>query len=243
VVQRDACAHTGAVAMNTAPAQTTLDLELAGETVRIDADRALFWPARGTLLVADVHFGKAQVLREGGIPLPRGSTGADLARIDALLARHGARRLLVLGDLVHGRTADHAPWIEHVARWRAARPGLECAVVRGNHDRHFDPARLGFDPFEGSLHEGPFVFAHEPAADPRGYVLAGHLHPGIVLRERHAPRARLPTFWFGHAVGVLPAFGRLTGLMPVEPALGDRVFALAPGMVVPLVPGRRRGGR
>ena len=224
--------------MNNAPGDAVLAVELAGEQVRLDAGRALYWPARHTLLVADVHFGKAQVLREGGIPLPRGSTHGDLARLDALLDRHAPERLLVLGDLVHGRTAPDAGWVDRVAAWRAARPGLECVVVRGNHDRHFDPARLGFDIVDGALHEGPFVFAHEPEPDPRGYVLAGHLHPGVVLRERHAPRARLPAFWFAATAGVLPAFGRLTGLMPAQAAPGDRLFAVGPGMVLPVTPTR-----
>lgn len=226
--------------MNAAVADRMLPVELAGDVVHLDADRALYWPARATLLVADVHFGKAQVLREGGIPLPRGSTGGDLARLDALVARHAARRLLVLGDLVHGRTAPDAAWIDRVAAWRATRPGLECVVVRGNHDRHVDPSRIGFDVIEGTLHEAPFVFAHEPAPDARGYVLAGHLHPGVVLRERHAPRARLPAFWFGPATGVLPAFGRLTGLMPVQADGNDRLFAVGPGMVLPVAPARRK---
>jgi DNA ligase-associated metallophosphoesterase len=222
--------------VSASPGDAVRAVDLAGEAVRLDADRALYWPARRTLLVADVHFGKAQVLREGGIPLPRGTTGGDLARLDALIERHAARRLLVLGDLVHGRTAPDAAWIERVAAWRAARAALHCVVVRGNHDRRVDPARIGFDVVEGALHEGPFVFAHEPAPDPRGYVLAGHLHPGVVLRERHAPRARLPAFWFGATVGVLPAFGRLTGLMPVQSASADHVFAIAPGMVLPIAP-------
>jgi DNA ligase-associated metallophosphoesterase len=216
-------------------------MALAGEAVQLDPGRALYWPARRTLLVADVHFGKAQVLREGGIPLPRGTTDADLARLDALIARHAARQLLVLGDLVHGRTAPDAAWIERVAAWRAGKADVDCVVVRGNHDRHFDPTRLGFDVVDGTLHDGPFVFAHEPAPDRRGYVLGGHLHPGVVLRERHAPFARLPAFWFAAAVGVLPAFGRLTGLMPFQPASADRVFAVAPGMVLPITPtGRTR---
>jgi DNA ligase-associated metallophosphoesterase len=215
------------------------EIALAGEPLRLDADRAIYWPARQTLLLADAHFGKAQVLREGGIPLPRGSTRGDLARLDALIKRHGPRRLLVLGDLVHGRSAPDAAWIDALSRWRHARGGLECVVVRGNHDRHVDPGALGFDTVDGALHEGPFVFAHEPQADPRGYVLAGHVHPGIVLHERHAPRARLPVFWFAAAVGVLPAFGQLTGLWPVTPAPADRVFAVAPGMVLPIAPRRR----
>lgn len=210
------------------------DVEVAGEVLRLDADRALYWPARRTLVVADVHFGKGQVLREGGVPLPRGSTSGDLARLDALLARHPTSRLLVLGDLVHGPTRPDAAWIGHVRAWRARHPAIDCVLVRGNHDRRLDAGALGFTAIDGVLHESAFVFAHDPAPDARGYVLAGHTHPGVVLRERHAPRARLPAFWFGESVGVLPAFGRLTGLMSVRARAHDRVFALAPGIVLPL---------
>ncbi len=213
-----------------------LDVGVAGETLRLDAERALYWPARATLVVADVHFGKGQVLREGGVPLPRGSTAGDLARLDALIARHVPARLLVLGDLVHGPTRPDAEWIARVRCWRDRHAGLACVLVRGNHDRRLDAGALGFSAVEGTALEAPFVFAHDPRPDARGYVLAGHAHPGIVLRERHAPRARLPVFWFGAGVGVLPAFGRLTGLMPVRHQPRDRVFAVAPGMVLPIAP-------
>ena len=47
---------------------------------------------------------------------------------------------------------------------------------------------------------------------------------------------RLPCFWFGdeggdHAVGVLPAFGSFTGMHPIERRDGDRIFAVADGVV------------
>lgn len=80
---------------------------LAGERVELLAERALHWPRARTLFVADVHLGKTAAFRAGGVPLPGGTTAADLARLSAVLAATCAERLVVLGDLLHaaaGRT-------------------------------------------------------------------------------------------------------------------------------------------
>ena len=144
---------------------------LAGEQVVLDADRALYWPRLKTLVVADVHFGKAHVFRRAGIGIPRGSTSKDLARIDALVARHAAERLLVLGDFVHGPSRDDAPWAERVREWRRGRTQLVVQVVKGNHDRHFDARALGIDVVGEPSIERPFAFAHHPGATPGAYTL------------------------------------------------------------------------
>jgi metallophosphoesterase superfamily enzyme len=57
--------------------------------------------------------------------------------------------------------------------------------------------------------------------------LCGHLHPCVQLLGRARDRLRLPCFWFGASVGVLPAFGAFTGMHPIRPAPGERVFAIA----------------
>jgi DNA ligase-associated metallophosphoesterase len=208
-------------------------IEVAGERLVLDAARVVYWPRARTLLVADVHFGKAQVFRRAGIPIPQGSTSSDLARLDAAIARHDVARVLVLGDLVHGAARADDLWLARVRAWRAAHAAVEMRVVPGNHDRHFDPRETGFDITRGVLVERPFAFAHHPAACPDAYVLAGHLHPGLELRELGA-RARLPVFWFGRDVGVLPAFGRMTGLAMVEPDAGDRIVAVVDTELLPL---------
>jgi hypothetical protein len=78
---------------------------LAGEHVA-PARRALLG-REGTLFVADVHLGKAAAFRAGGVGAAR-RDGNDLARLAALLARTGARRLVVLGDFLHA-AADASP--------------------------------------------------------------------------------------------------------------------------------------
>lgn len=212
----------------------SVETMLAGERVVLDGDRALYWPRMKTLVVADVHFGKAHVFRRAGIGIPRGSTSKDLARIDALVARHAAERLLVLGDFVHGPSRDDAPWAGRVREWRRARAQLVVQVVKGNHDRHFDARALGIDVVGEPSIERPFAFAHHPGATPGAYTLAGHLHPGILLAGAHERAARLPAFRLGADVGLLPAFGSLTGLWIEAPKPGERVFVVADGSVVAL---------
>jgi hypothetical protein len=74
--------------------------------------------------------------------------------------------------------------------------------------------------------------ATTPRAVPGAYVLAGHWHPCVRVEGRALDRLRLPCFWFGEAVGVLPAFGEFTGMHPIRRTEGDRVYAVAEGQVV-----------
>jgi DNA ligase-associated metallophosphoesterase len=206
------------------------EVRLGGEDVALLAERALFWPRAGTLVVADLHWGKAATFRAAGIPVPVGATSDDLARLDAALFRTCARRLVVLGDLFHakaGRIASQT--LAELRRWRALRDELEIMLVRGNHDRHAGdpPDDLRINCVNAPAFVPPFVLRHEPTASPEGYTLAGHLHPGIVLAGPALQRERLPCFWLTPRGAVLPAFGSFTGSASVVPEPEDRIFVVA----------------
>ena len=215
--------------------------EVAGESLTLLPERAAYWPRAATLLVADPHWGKAATFRAGGVPVPRGTTSEGLARLDRVIARTGARRIVFLGDYLHARAGRAPETLRLLAEWRVANPELELVLVRGNHDRHAGdpPIDAGLTCVDAPLHVDPFVLAHHPAASDEGYVLAGHLHPGARLSGRGGMRERLPCFWFGRGCGVLPAFGEFTGLADVTAEAGDRVYAVAGGEVVEV--GRRDG--
>ena len=187
-----------------------LDLELGGEPVRLLADRALYWPARDRLLIADLHLGKGDTFRAAGIAIPTGGTAHDLGRLAALLARTGASALWILGDFLHARrnAAVDAAWLE----FRDAHPAVAMAVVPGNHDRAFDADSAGVDRVPEGTVDGPFAFRHVPAEQPPAHVLCGHLHP--VLRLPGA-LGRHPLFWLRPQASVLPAFSAFTGGHPI----------------------------
>lgn len=213
---------------------TPLRHKLAGEAVELLPDRALFWPRASTLIVADVHLGKSAAFRRLGVAVPSGSTQNDLARLDALLTATDAKRLLVLGDLFHTAPTAQEAAVVGLGTLRDTHRHRAFTVVAGNHDRAWRRLPTDWDIawHTNALHEPPFVFQHEPAADARGYALGGHIHPCVRLRGA-GDAARLPVFWFGAAVGVLPSFGAFTGGYTIRPLLEDSVVAVTPdGLVV-----------
>lgn len=214
---------------------TDAAVRLAGEEVLLLPERALFWPRTATLVAADFHWGKGATFRAAGIPIPFGATSDDLGRLDAALGRTGARRLIVLGDLFHARAGRIAArTLLELRRWRSRRCELEILLVRGNHDRHAGdpPDDLRIDCVNAPASVPPFVLRHEPGAAADGYVLAGHVHPGLVLAGPGRQHDRLPCFWLTRRAAVLPAFGSFTGLAPVLPEPEDRVLVVAEDEVI-----------
>jgi DNA ligase-associated metallophosphoesterase len=212
-----------------------LCIEVAGEGVWLLPERALFWPHGGTLVAADLHWGKAATFRAAGIPIPGGATTDDLARLDAALARTGAQRLAVLGDLFHARAGRIASrTLAELRQWRNRRPDVEILLVRGNHDRHAGdpPPDLRINCVNAPAFLPPFVLRHQPETSPEGYTLAGHVHPALVLSGPALQRERLPCFLVRPKVTLLPAFGSFTGGAAVRPERGDRAFVVADGEVL-----------
>ena len=209
----------------------SVEVQVAGETLVLFPQRAAWWSRARTLLVADPHFGKAATFRALGIPVPQGTTADALGRLDMLLHRVDVRRILFLGDFLHARRGRSAQTLGAVSRWREIHAEIDVTIVRGNHDREAGDV-AGIDSISAPLVEPPFVFTHVPAEHEDGYVMAGHLHPGADLVGRGRQHVRLPCFWLGARCGVLPAFGDFTGLWPITPSTGDRVFVIAEGDIV-----------
>jgi DNA ligase-associated metallophosphoesterase len=202
---------------------------IAGETVELCAERALYWPSRRMLLVADPHFGKAASFRALGVRAPKGTTREALVRLDGLIARLAPNALVFLGDFLHAREGRNAETFDALAAWRASHSAIEMRIVRGNHDRRAGdpPAEVGITCVDGPVIDAPFALAHHPVSVAVSYVLAGHLHPGATLVGAARQRERLPCFWFGGEVGVLPAFGEFTGCAEVSALPGDSVWVVA----------------
>jgi DNA ligase-associated metallophosphoesterase len=211
-----------------------LAIECAGEELLLHHDRALYWPRRRMLLVADVHLGKEWAFGRAGLAVPGGATESDLGRLDTLVRSFGAEELAVLGDFTHAPPGDEDRWLDHIGDWLHGIPA-EVSIVAGNHDRPATRQRMDrrIRWYPESRVERPFVLQHEPEPDPRGYGLGGHLHPAMRLRGG-GDSIRLPVFWFLERHAVLPAFGSFTGARNVRPGAGDRVYAIAPDAVVAL---------
>ena len=195
--------------------------------------RALIWPARRTLFIADLHLGKDEVFRESGIAIPEGGTPADLRRIERLVDAYALTSVVLLGDFLHAAPRGESRYTRTFSEWRTAHAGLEFIVVAGNHDRRAAGREL-VDVVQWQLDEwqlGPFVCRHHPGTSASGLVLSGHVHPVIKLYGTHRERARVPVCWLRPGCAVLPSFGSFTGGGEIEPVDGDELYAFAAGRV------------
>ena len=209
-----------------------------GQPLRLLPGKAALIERSRTLLIADAHIGKAVSFRGLGVPVPRGTTSETLAALSALIAGTGARSVVFLGDFLHSARAHAAATLEAVAAWRIAHAHLDLVLVRGNHDdRAGDPPRrLGIEAVDEPHERDGLALCHHPRRSRSGYVLAGHLHPCVHVAGRAWDRLRLPCFWLGETVGVLPAFGAFTGMQPIRPNPGDRLYVIADEVVAPMRP-------
>ena len=213
---------------------TSAIADVAGERLELLPERAAYWERTKTLLVADPHFGKAAAFRAAGVLVPHGTTTETLQRLSASLQQTGAERILFLGDFLHAKEGRAPETLRTITAWRNEWSHVEMTLVRGNHDARAGdpPAEMRIICVSGVLPEPPFVFAHHPARSDEGYVVSGHIHPGVTLRGAGKQASKLPCFWFGRETAVFPAFGEFTGLAVVSPVEGDRVWVVVEGSVV-----------
>ncbi|KGS12196.1 DEAD/DEAH box helicase, partial [Pseudomonas coronafaciens] len=112
-----------------------LPVTLAGEELWLLADKAIYYPAERTLLIADAHFGKAAAYRKLGQPVPHGTTQTNLRRLDTLLNTYACDQLIFLGDFLHAPESHAAGTLAALEQWRAERSTLKITLIRGNHDK------------------------------------------------------------------------------------------------------------
>jgi len=214
----------------------SIAVQFAGHAFLLLPDRAVFWPARSTLLVADPHFGKAAGFRTVGIPVPSGSTQKDLRRLTTLLQRTAAQRLVILGDFYHSRAGVGPAVLEAIGRWRESVRELAIILVRGNHDRAAGRtlAEWAFQECDGACDDDGVSFSHDPDTPGRFPTLCGHVHPVSHLRDFDGSIVRVPSFVFDPAIAILPAFGTFTGGFAVKPVPGRSIYLSTTSRVVPL---------
>lgn len=216
-----------------------MEVTLAGHALELLPDRAVWWPDRQTLLVADVHLGKDEVFRRQGLAVPRGVLQQDLERLETLLDETGAARLIILGDLVHAPPHSGDRWPDEIGHWRARHADIDIDLVLGNHDRALEVwlHQWQIDGHADGIELDGLLLVHEWTSGLKQAGLSGHFHPGARLRTRRE-QIRLPAFLLGKDHLVLPAFGRFTGLLDPVPFPTERRFVAAGQRVVEL-PRRR----
>lgn len=192
--------------------------------------------------------GKSETMAAAGMPVPGGVIEHDLMRLGGMIKRFGAKRVLVLGDLLHAPAGLAEGMVERVAAWMGA-SGAVWEIVPGNHDRKLERVaeRWGLG-VHGDVHvEEGMGFVHDGVRDGRravglsaSFVWSGHVHPLVRIRG-NGDRLRLPCFFVTGVAGVLPAFSFFTGGVLVDHLdPSGRAYAIADECVMEIGCGEER---
>ena len=207
-------------------------IEFGGLTLHLLPSGAVWSAEHKTLLIADVHLGKAAIYRQLGQPVPQGTTSQTLADLSADIDRCNAAQLIVLGDFLHGPLVHRASaTLDAIKAWRVCYEDLAITLIRGNHDdRAGDPpATLGIEVVDEPFEFASVACCHDEQSWPSalGFVMAGHVHPVAIMRGRARERLRLACFVVGDRRLLLPAYGAFTGGHVITPAAGESIYVIA----------------
>lgn len=211
-------------------------IEVNGAALLADISGALFWAARRTLLVADLHLEKGSAFAARGQLLPPYDTAATLQHLGAAIERHRPERVICLGDSFHDEGAATRLPERDRAMIRRLTAAHDWIWICGNHDPA--PPQTWGGRVEPEVTLGPLVLRHQAAADrPAAGEVSGHYHPKASVKLR-ARRFTGRCFVTDGRRLILPAFGAYAGGLDVlDPAVstlfprGFQVHLLGPGKV------------
>ena len=185
-------------------------------------DRAVFVPAAETLVLADVHLGKAAA---SSVDAPIDDGAAVCDRLEQVLAATDPTTVVVAGDLLHSFSRLPRGVERDLDRLTATvdAAGAELLVTPGNHDTMLETVFDGETALEYELADGETVVCHghERPETPADRYVVGHDHPALSIEGRKRPCVLYgPDAYEGADVLVLPAFTRLAAGATVNSMAG-----------------------
>ena len=200
---------------------TTHTFAMCGKEFVADITGALYWPAEGALLVADLHLEKGSANAARGRMLPPYDTRATLVKLAEAIDRHQPATVIALGDSLHDARAADRIDDDDVRIVAMLQEGRRWIWVTGNHDPHIAPSLGGTVCDELTL--AGIGLRHAPRAARVTHEVAGHLHPAARV-SLYGHTIRRPCFIGNGRRLVMPAFGAFTGGLNVLDAAFDPLF-------------------
>jgi DNA ligase-associated metallophosphoesterase len=211
-------------------------LKIGNTELTLLSGKALLLNNSQTLVISDLHLGKAGHFRKFGIPISKEVHQTDLSLLSNLVTKHHIKQLLIIGDLFHSDLNNE--W-DLFVNFIKAHSHVKPVLVAGNHDKYTKSAlKEVLTVHEEKYNLNDIIFTHEPMELTKiktgEYNICGHIHPAIILKGKGRQSMKLPCFYFGEKQGIIPAFGKFTGSALITPKQHDRVFVVTGNHVIPV---------
>lgn len=183
-----------------------------------------------TLVIADLHIGKAAHFRKNGIPISTLANKNNFWKLVEVIEWAKPKQIVFLGDISHSKlNQEWTDFVDFLDQF----PEIKRILVRGNHDilKNETYAESNFEVVP-SIEMGGIYWMHEPEDIKDKYTIAGHIHPAVRMTGNARQSLRLPCFYFSETFGVLPAFGEFTGTGLIKPKKNDTVWGIVKDKVI-----------
>ena len=214
-----------------------------GIELELHADKSAWHSDSGTLFCADLHLGKEATFQRASFPVPVQSLESILSRLIQTIEKLQPKRVVVLGDLVHGTSSFSDSFrakMQHFWSTHAEASGCPWILVEGNHDRRAKnellkwPIQLVRPPWRID----DFICVHDPlelpaiaSKQPDYLCLAGHLHPAFRMPDNGE---KLPCFALQRNLLIFPAYSDFTGRSLIDTSQTQSVFVIRQGEIAAL---------
>jgi len=182
-------------------------------------NRALYFPEEKVLVIADLHIGYEEALRNQGIMLPASQFRDTLEGLKRVFEKIGkVKELIVLGDLKHEfGVISEQEWGEVGKVLDYFKENSEkVVVIRGNHDSMLEPIlkRKGMAILDYYVKEDCcFIHGHKLYSECLDKkikkVILGHRHPAVIISDEYKTekyKCFLVGKWKKKEIVILPSF-------------------------------------
>lgn len=192
-----------------------IKLQRGTEDIWLFSRKFFWWPARKTVVVADLHLGKGQSFCKQAQLIPPYDTIDTLGRLKEIINELGPEVVICLGDSFHHNDSyDHIRKEEKELLYDLACTPSQWIWIKGNHDTALPSSVTGLKVSEFIMK--PFVFAHQPLPISQSNIqIVGHFHPKLTLKIRRQHIVK-PCFAWNYDLMILPSFGSYTGGLEVN---------------------------
>lgn len=196
--------------------------------------KAIYWPDKEMLILADLHLGKISHFRKEGIGIPLEAKNKNWRELNELIEEYNPKQVYFLGDLFH--STYNQEWVE-LEKFMAHYEQIEFHLVLGNHDI------LNESVYENSrIHTterceiDSFTFTHHPLDQPEDgrFNFCGHIHPSVRLMGKGRESIKLPCYYIMEHQMILPAFGVFTGTKNLEIDKAVSIYGIVEGQMLKL---------
>lgn len=211
--------------------KSAVSFEIAGSKLFLHPSKALYIESCKTLVISDLHIGKSEHFRKNGILIPRLTNKNNFWKLVEVIDEFCPENILFLGDIAHSQY--NREWEEFVDVLDQF-PTIQKSLAIGNHDiLHPEEYQRANIKTASSFILDNILWLHEPPQEMSStYTMVGHIHPSVKLAGAGRQSLRLPCFYFGEKMGILPAFGEFTGSFTLKPKKNDHIYVVTENKII-----------